>query len=109
LLEGCKKPVAGSDSEIEDNVLFALIEPKGIEIPVFVAGGDANCLVGDMGRVVVDASVEPEKGPGIDGNESKREAPKEDAGLNGAIPANPVVWGWMVFNEEADVVLKLCA
>jgi len=93
LLEGCKKFVAGSDSEMGDSVLFALIDPNGVEIPVFAAGGEANCLVGDMGRAVVGVSVEPEEGPGIDGNESKREAPKEDAGLNGVIPANPVVWG----------------
>jgi len=101
LLAGCKKFVAGSDSEMGDNELFALTDPNG----VFAAGGEANCLVGDMGRAAVGASVEPEGGPGIDGNESKREAPKEDAGLNGVIPAKPVVWGWMVFNEEAEVVL----
>jgi len=104
LLDDRKKLVVGSDSEMGDNVLFAFTEPNGVEIPAFV--GEPSCLVGDRERA--GDSVELEA-PGIGGNVSQSEAPKEELGLNGVMPAKPVACGWMVPNDPVEVELKLGA
>ena len=56
-----------------------------VEESAFIVGED-NPLVG--GRPVIAGVVDPE--PGIGGNDSSKEAPKDEEGLKGFNPENPV-------------------
>jgi hypothetical protein len=77
--------VVASDSDIGANVLFELIDPKGLLVPALAECAEFSCLVGENERAGW-SFIEPEMG----GSDSKREAPNDEEGLKGVMPPNPV-------------------
>jgi len=71
-------------------VPFCVVETEGEDKEVGLA---AEYVAFVDGRPVTAGVVGPE--PGIGGSDSNNEAPKEDDGLNGFRPLNPVRWDLM--------------
>lgn len=89
---GWVKFMLASDSEIGARTFLEFKELKGLgllELLGLLGGGEVTCRVGGKDGVGWFVLLDPE----ISGNESKRDAPKDEDGLKGVIPANPVGWG----------------